>query len=134
MRADRTEALAWAFTRRAGQLAAGVALWAVAWPVFAPIVAVAVVSDAIARERDSLTEALNGWSLTEALQGWHERHVAQRAEIERLTKERDEAERRTAERIAAWMESLDDGSMHLDPVEAAADIRAGAWRNKENAK
>jgi len=51
----RTEALAWAFTRHAGQLAtvaAGVALWAVAWPLFGPIVAVAVVCDAIDARRN----------------------------------------------------------------------------------
>lgn len=55
MRADRTEALAWAFTTRAGQLAtvaAGVALWAVAWPLFGPIVAVAVGCDYLDARRN----------------------------------------------------------------------------------
>jgi Na+/proline symporter len=51
MHADRrAELLAWAFLTRRGQLAslaAGLALWAVAWPLLVPAVATAVVCDAI---------------------------------------------------------------------------------------
>jgi hypothetical protein len=52
---NQTESLAWAFTTRLGQAAtvcAGVALWAVAWPVFVPLVAIAVVSDALDARRN----------------------------------------------------------------------------------